>query len=139
MFTFGQRILRSFVSLMSGWGCALLAYVATLAVRGEVSEVGAVAAWTLAFALIGWGVVGLPLVRFIDVRSRIFQAWWGPLLGATVAFCTFLFLAGRWFKPGTMEFNLFSGFAAITGGVAWRVYAMLGRIRSEVPPNSQPQ
>lgn len=137
--TFGQRLLRSFVSLMIGWGFALLVYVAALAVRGEVSDVGAVAAWTLAFALLGWAIVGLPLVGFINVRSRVFQAWWAPLLGATVAFCTFLVLAGRWFRPGTMEFNLFAGFAAIVGGVAWRVYAVLGRARSEAPPNSQPQ
>jgi hypothetical protein len=137
--TFGQRLLRSFVALMIGWSCALLACTVALAVRGQVSDVGAIAAWTLAYALLGWAVVGLPLVGLIDVRSRVFQAWWSPLLGATVAFCAFLVLAGRWFKPGTMEFNLFAGFSAIVGSVAWRVYALLGRARSETPPNSQPQ
>lgn len=135
----GQRILRSLTSVVFGWGVALLAYVAALAVTGNVRDVGVVAAWTLLFTLGGWVLVGLPIVWFIDPRRQVFQSWWGLLVGAAVAFLTFLVLASWWLAPGTQAFNFFAGFAAITGGVAWRTYAFLGRVRKGDAPNSQPE
>jgi CHASE2 domain-containing sensor protein len=116
-----------------------LAYVAALAVTGNVHDVDAVAAWTLLFTLAGWGLVGVPIVWFVDPRHQVFQAWWGPLVGAAVAFLTFLALVGWWLAPGTQAFNFFAGFAAITGGVAWRTYAFLGRVRRGEALDSQPE
>lgn len=137
--TVGQRVFRSLTSVVLGWGVALLAYVAMLALRGKVHDVGVVALWTLIFALGGWVLVGLPIVWFVDAHRRVFQAWWGPLVGAMVAFLTFLILIGWWFVPSTKVFSAFAGFAAITGGVAWRTYAFLGRVRRGGAPNSQPE
>jgi len=125
--THSRNILRSLISILLGWSFALVVYVALLAVFDRIRDVVAVACWTLIFALAGWVLVGIPLVLFIHARHRAFQSGWGPFIGAALALLTFLALAGRWFPPGSMEFNLFSGFAAVIGGVAWRTYALLGR------------
>lgn len=120
------RVALSFLALALGWA---LAYVGLILSQvhgagfGYVTDFEFFLLWSVLFAVVGWALVVVPLVRYVDPGHWIFEPRWAPVVGAVagVVILTVLLAPFRLWAGGQPRLLTV---AAGTGLVGWASYTL---------------
>lgn len=111
----------TFVAMIAGWAIALLGFMFWSSLRGDVRFM---AFWTGVFALIGWGLMVLPLMLKFGKRPLFANPAWSwaswAILGL-VAYGLLVFPLLRWHALYLVWYP------AVMGASAGMVYGLLRR------------